>query len=175
MALLFYRSNIQSYFDYCSLVWCNTGKTNMQTLQLLQNRSLRVVLRVGYMYSSQLIYDSLKFDKLDVRFCKHLAHLMFKVVKKELPSYIYMQFITQTFNYSLRVGDVHFSIPRIKTKYGKRCFRYRGSKLWNVIRKSSSVYTLTAQQFKKYIISLDWKHIFTQMYPYWIFLYISCI
>ena len=48
-ALLFYKSVIQCNFDYCSTVWTNCSKSHLNQLQILQNRSLRIVMNVDYM------------------------------------------------------------------------------------------------------------------------------
>ena len=77
VALLFYRSIIQSHFDYCNVVWGNTGKRNCDKLQVLQNRSLRIVLQVDSMFPSNDLYDTLRLDCLNVRRSKQLADSLF--------------------------------------------------------------------------------------------------
>ena len=51
-AMLFYKSIIQAKFDYCDVIWGNCGKGSLNRLQKLQNRALRIVLNVEWMYST---------------------------------------------------------------------------------------------------------------------------
>ena len=40
-------SMIQSYFDYCNVIWLNPPSAQVKKLQTLQNRALRLILNVG--------------------------------------------------------------------------------------------------------------------------------
>ena len=46
--LSIYNSLVQPHFDYCSLVWGNSGKTSSNKLQKLQNRAARVITSSSY-------------------------------------------------------------------------------------------------------------------------------
>ena len=43
-----YRSIIELYFNYCSLVWYSAGKTQSKKLQGLQNRAARIMTGLPY-------------------------------------------------------------------------------------------------------------------------------
>ena len=43
-----YNSLVQPHFDYCSLVWGNSGKASSNKLQKLQNRAARVITSPSY-------------------------------------------------------------------------------------------------------------------------------
>ena len=64
-ALVFYKSLIQSKFEYCDVIWGNLGKVLNDHLQRLQNRALRCVLDVDWMYPSELLCTKLDVKRLD--------------------------------------------------------------------------------------------------------------
>ena len=64
-ALVFYKSLIQSKFDYCDVIWGNLGKVLNDHLQRLQNRALRCVLDVDWMYPSELLCTKLDVKRLE--------------------------------------------------------------------------------------------------------------
>ena len=58
-ALLLYKTLVQPHFDYCSSTWMNGNLSDLQTLQTLQNRALRIVLGVEARYNRKTLYRSL--------------------------------------------------------------------------------------------------------------------
>ena len=152
-ALLFYKSVIQSHFDYCSVVWGNTNKTNLDKLQILQNRSLRAVLRVNYLFPTNSLYASLNLNRLHVRRSKHLAQVMYQCVHQSAPPYLNELFTVRQSYYSTRSGDSQLDLIRPRTEYGKRRFSYRGAVLWNsLVRHIPDNISIDA--FKKYLHNL---------------------
>ena len=87
-AILFYNSIIQSNLDYCSTVWSNGPKSFLNQLQILQNKSLRIIMNVDCMFSTNTLYDTLKLDQLQVRWSKLLARTMYKSTHKLCPNYL---------------------------------------------------------------------------------------
>ena len=66
-ALLVYKTIIQPHFDYCSIIWMNGNSTDLQRLQILQNRALRVVLGVDARYNREALYNTVGVDRLEER------------------------------------------------------------------------------------------------------------
>ena len=148
IALLFYKSVIQSHFDYCCVVWGNTCRTYCKQLQILQNRSLRIVMKVDYLFSTNQLYASLHLDKLHTRRTKQLAKIMYQSEKRMGPPYLSELFIRRESHYQTRSGEAQLELIRPKTNYGKRRFIYQGAKLWNsLVNRISSQTSLAV--FKK--------------------------
>ena len=131
VALTFFKSLIQCHFDYCSSVWSNASKLLLRKLQVLQNRSLRIVMNVDYRYPSNSLYTVLKLDRLDLRWWKQLACTMFRAVFNFYPPYLCELFCYRELVYRTRSGEKKLQLFRPKTNYGKISLRYRGAKLWN--------------------------------------------
>ena len=149
-ALLFYKSIVQSQFDYCSSVWANAYKTHLEKLQVLQNRTLRIVLNVDHLFSSKSLYQMLKLDRLNERWSKQLACKMYRSINKLCPTYLSNLFTFQQSRYNTRSGSFKLKLSQPKTNFGKRTFLYRGSKLWNSLRPPAHS-TVSVQAFKRYL------------------------
>ena len=152
-SLLFYKSVIQSHFDYCSMVWGNTKKTNLDKLQILQNRSLRAVLRVNYLFPTDLLYASLNLDKLHIRRSKHLAQVMYQCVHHSAPPYLNELFTARQSHYSTRSGDSQLNIIHPHTDHGKKRFIYQGASLWNKLI-THFPFNISLDTFKKHLHKL---------------------
>ena len=65
IALMFYQPILQSKLDYFDVVWRNIKKKSVKKLQVLQNRALRIILKVDARYSTIPLYQQLKLDFLE--------------------------------------------------------------------------------------------------------------
>ena len=132
MALLYYKSIIQSKFDYCDIVWGSIGKGYARKLQILQNRALRSVMSVNWTVSSDTVYNTLKVDKLEDRRIKRVLHFMYKIVYDMIPQTVRRHFVFKRYNYSLR-----------RTEFKRRSISYYGTKLWNNIMDEIKIMSLS--------------------------------
>ena len=112
MALLFYKSVIQSKFDYCDIVRGNVlGKGFARKLQILQNRALRTAMGVDWTVSSERVYNILKVDRLEDRRIKRVLQFMYKVVHDMVPHSISLHFVFKMYNYNLRQTVHNIVLP----------------------------------------------------------------
>ena len=153
-ALLFYRSVIQCNFDYCSTVWTNCSKSHLNQLQILQNRSLRIVMNVDYMFPTTLLYETLKLDRLQIRWSKLLARTMYRAIHKLCPPYLSSIFSFREAVYCTRSGSHKLKLIQPKTNYGKRSLTYRGAKLWNELDYPLST-PVSIDIFKRHLHDLN--------------------
>ena len=68
---------IQSYFDYCNIIWLNPNSAQINKLQILQNRALRLIMNVDSIHNRRDFYETLNIDCLSV-----------KIKKKSFTAYI---------------------------------------------------------------------------------------
>ena len=149
-ALLFYRSIIQCNLDYCSSVWSNGSKSQLDKLQFLQNRALRIVMNVDYLFPTSTLYETLKLDRLQVRWSKLVARTMYRAVNKLCPSYLSDIFSFRETPYCIRSNQCKLRLIQPKTNYGKRSLAYRGAKLWNDLDYLVST-PISIETFKRYL------------------------
>ena len=152
IALTFYKSIIQCHFDYCSVVWANALKTDLNQLQILQNRSLRIVMNVDYMYATNNLYDTLKLDRLHLRWSKQLACTIYRSIHKMCPPYLSNIFVFRDSVYFTRSGPNTLRLTQPKTNYGKRSLTYRGAKIWNELNYPKPT-IVSIETFKRHINS----------------------
>ena len=137
MAMVFYKTIIQSKVDYCSVVWGNTAKTRIAKLQKILNRALRIVMRVKWTFPSEALFQLIQtkfnnhIDTLSDRSNKQLLHIMYKIVNEKMPPTICKLFSFKKYIYSLRKATLQLEVPKPTTNFKKRSFAYRGAKMWN--------------------------------------------
>ena len=130
-ALQIYNALILPHFDYCSPVWdCLSGQSS-DKLQKLQNRAARVITKLPFDTSSNLLLDSLKWEKLSLRSKKQKALIMYKTIHDLAPEYLQRLFSQRDAEYNLRNLEGKVTLPKPNTNYLKRSFCYSGACLWN--------------------------------------------
>ena len=130
-ALQIYNALILPHFDYCSPVWdCLSGQSS-DKLQKLQNRAARVITKLPFDTSSNLLLDSLKWEKLSLRRKKQKALIMYKTIHDLAPEYLQRLFSQRDAEYNLRNLEGKLTLPKPNTNYLKRSFCYSGACLWN--------------------------------------------
>ncbi len=82
---MLYDSLFVLYLSYCSKIWGNTYKTNINCVYVLQNTVLRIVCNVDYQYHSNVLFKELGilrlFDIIELK----TAMIMYKAKKKCYP------------------------------------------------------------------------------------------
>ena len=152
--LLLMNSFVFSKLYYCSTVWSNTSKHNINKLQLVQNFAARVVLGLKkFDHISQAI-KSLNWLPVNDRIYLNDAVMVYKCINKLVPDYLFEKF---TLRSQIHTGNTRqrdqLNIPRCRLTTGQRSFTYRGAKLWNNLRdnvKSSD----SVKVFRKIIVNL---------------------
>ena len=141
---IIYKSIILPHFDYADAIWQSTSKTSLDSLQKLQNRAGRIILKLNpYLHTPVLqIHDILGWNKLSCRQNEHMYIMMFKILHGLTPGYLKSDLVFKVYNYSLR-SNGNLNLPKPKTNNCKRTFFYRGASMYNQLslhaRNSSTV------------------------------------
>ena len=131
---MLYKTLIQPYFDYCSPLWDTCGKVRKDKLQVLQNRAARVITGARLDVNSANVLEDLQWSTLDVRRHRLKGVLMCKILNRQSAPSLREKFIKiKDLNreYNLRSNDTDLALPKPKTNYLKRRFKYSGAMLWN--------------------------------------------
>lgn len=150
-----YNALVQPYFDYCSILWGNCGKSLQDKLQKFQSRAARVITGATYEIRSADVLDNLSWETLNVRRSNTKATYMYKILNDHTAPNLKESFgersATQN-TYNLRNNDVDLALLKPKTEFLKRTFKYSGAILWNDLpRRAKSANTLDC--FKRNIHS----------------------
>ena len=119
---------------YTDTVWGELSATSSKTLQRLQNRAARIVLRRN---SSKATFNVLRQIKLETKRKRHKCVLVYKCLNNLVPQYL-SDYFTRNCNVhsynTRRRTDLH--LLKVKLSLAKRTFRYSGSALFNVLPSS---------------------------------------
>ena len=133
---LVYNAVILPRFDYGDVVYGSACKLYIERLQKLQNRAGRLILRVKRDSHVSNIEIHEEWDTLLDRRNKHLLTYMFRTLHGMTPIYISESFDHLSHQYCLRFGE-QLSLPKPRTEYLKRAFRYRGATMYMITSNHS--------------------------------------
>ena len=131
-----YKTTIQPLFDYCGVVWGTGSESSLLRLQRLQNRAGRVILSVDNYTPSALVRGKLNWSTLQQRRNYDKAILTYKCLNNQLEGLDtnYLRH-SEIQNYNTRQKD-NFILPKPRTEYLKRTFKYTSIALWNPLPKT---------------------------------------
>jgi len=133
--LTVYRSIIEPYFNYCSLVWDSIGDTLSKKLQTLQNRAARIITGLPYSVRSARILELLGWSSLAELRMQHKAIMKYKIVHCLAPPYMTDMFRERLGPkvYDLRNSKLNLEIPAPRTSLFKNSFAFTGASIWNAL------------------------------------------
>ena len=135
--------------------WGTCDKTLRDKLQILQNRAARVITDATYndRIGSDDLLQILRWDNVHIRRAKLKCVLLHKVLNEEYSPCLGESFVRLTIlnrGCNLRNDETDLALPKPKTNFLKRSFKYCASMLWNNL--SLEVKTATSlRQFKRSI------------------------
>ena len=147
---------IQPYFDYCSPLWDTCDKTLKDNLQTLQNRAARIIYGANYDIRSKGILKNLQLDSLDVRRKKLKCVFLYKVLNGISAPCLrenLERLTSLSRGYDLRDSETDLKLPKPRTNFLKRSFKYSASALWNNLPIDAKKAT-TMNEFKRLLSNL---------------------
>ena len=122
------NSLVFSKLLYCSSVWANTTKKNIELLQTVQNFAARIVSGTRKFDHVTPILKQLQLLPIVKQLEVRDATMLFKCLNGLAPPYLCQKFKTrpEVHNCNTRNRD-----PLCRTAAGQRSFTFRGQKLWN--------------------------------------------
>ena len=126
---MLYNSLILPHFTYCATLWCNTTKSNINRLNLLQNRAMRIILRCNYRTHINDMLNKLHFLNVENHCKLQIYILMHKIFHNLVPEYLNFPFLNINFNdYNLRSkSNNNLFVSRNHSS----SLWVKGVKLWN--------------------------------------------
>ena len=109
----------------------NGNSGDLQRLQTLQNRALRIVLGVDAQFNRETLYETLKMDRLNERWKKHAIVQIYKAIHDLLPESLCSRVVLRQHYYKVRNNDKIVSLPKPRTNMLKRSPLYNAAKIFN--------------------------------------------
>ena len=149
-----YQTIIQPHFDYCATLLYLFDKNKMQSLQKLQNRGLRIILKCNRFSAIRTMHDSLNYLYVENRLYLLTMIFVFKIKSNMLPSYFdeFVVYNDTIHDYNTRNNE-NFHINRTVNRQAMNSIFFKGlnefNKLPALVKNSSSVWV-----FKKRLLKM---------------------
>ena len=125
---LYYKSYILPTMDYCSNVWGNCAKSELDRIYKLQKRAARVILDTSVDHPSKALFTELRWFTIYDRIDFHKAVLLYKCLHGTAPEYLQDLFKPFSTQYQLRsISHRNLLVPKPRTEQ----FKKSGTVLWN--------------------------------------------
>ena len=148
------HSFIMSNFNYCSLIYHESGSTNERKLEKIQERALRTVFNDFQTVYSELLTKA-NMNKLHCKRSKKLIEHVYKVIHNLSPLFPPDYYEIKILNYDMR-KQILIRQPNFNTvRFGKNSLKYKASKLWNATPDyitNESEYRVFQNALGKYIL-----------------------
>ena len=147
------KTLVFSKLFYCSSVWSNTSKKNMDRLQKVQNFAARVVTDTRKFDHVTPVLTQLNWLTVTNTLNFKDAIMTYKCLNGLAPTYLFDRFKkrSQLYNSNTRRKDM-LQIPFYRSAAGQRSFLYRAVKIWNdlpEVLKSADCVTSFKVLYKK--------------------------
>lgn len=142
-----YYALLHPFLIYGIVVWGSTYPTNIKPLLILQKRAIRILTFSKFDEHSSPLFKQTNILKLFDLVNFHISMFMFKFFNKLLPSAFDDFFVptSRVHNYSTRLSSSNaYSLPRVRTNYGKFNIRFSGVKIWNSLESELKLLSIGA-------------------------------
>ena len=131
-----YYPLVYPYLIYGIVVWGHTYESTIKPLFILQKKLLRIMTFSDFNAHTNPIFLKFKILKIPELVFFYTALFMYDLHAGNLPSCFssYFTQVNQKHNYNTRLASKSsFSVPKIRTNFGKFNIRYSRAKCWNSI------------------------------------------
>lgn len=131
-SLLLFKSLIAPHYDFCSSVLFLMNDSSLRSLQLIQNRAMRIILNAPRDTSILRLLQRTKLLSVKQRITFNVLLFLYKATNNLLPPYICNQLnlISDVQPYQLR-SNGRFRLPNMLTRLAQNSLMYKGVKEYN--------------------------------------------
>ena len=153
--LTIYFTMIYSRIKYgCTTYGLCTGK-NLNRLQIIQNKLLKVLLKKSFRYSTNLLHKDLSLLQVGDIIVQEILAFVFNYFKGNLPI-VFNNFFQHRFTIEdilSGVSRLRITVPKVHTEFGKNTIKFIGSTLFNKYADQFDL-NITIKSFKTKIKKL---------------------
>ncbi len=138
-----------SVVDYGDILYMHEAKSVLRSLDSVYHSALRFI-KAEYSTHHCSLYSLSGWPPLSIRRQHHWLIFIYKAVIGLLPSYLSVFSFVENNRYNLRPkNSIRFTIPAVKSEFGKIAFRYNAPSTWNALQKQLKLSTfITLNDFK---------------------------
>ena len=152
LARQLYFAFVSSRIKYGIEVYGSCSNNLLSKLQTLQNKLLKLLLRLPFRHSTNKLHQDLGILKVNDMYNYALLNFTYQCIAKACPPVLTNYFSVRDIEPSLRQHE-YLNIHRYRTTFGASCVRNRAARLWNDL--SHDVVSISDfNLFKKHINGL---------------------
>ena len=124
---------IYSRIKYGSIITGQTTKENIDQIQTLQNRLLKVLYKKKIHFSTNKLHKELSVLKVEDMIKQETLSFVYQYIHTKLPN-VFSDYFLHRQNLSEMIEEKRkrrFILPKVETKLGERTIKYAGTKLFN--------------------------------------------
>ena len=153
-----YHALFNSHLQYAILCWGSTSATNLQRLQIFQNRAIRNMMKAPRYFRLDNYFLNLRILKVKDLYNFEIAKFMHGHYNNLLPICFmtYFQEMGETHSYNTRsVNNRNYSSLICRTSRGQRSIKFYGPKIWNQtpVHMKNESKTKFKKLYKEFILS----------------------
>ena len=136
---LFFNAYILPHLDYCSTIWGNCTKENLDRIINFLKKAVRLILDKDINAPSHELFQQLGWFHFDERVEYRKAVLVYKSLHSLAPGYLRRKFTYKqnSHNEILRsVSATTLNVPKPKLELFSKTRSYSGPKIWNSLPES---------------------------------------
>lgn len=142
-----YNSLVKPHLDYLIEVWGTAAKTNLNMIQIAQNKLIKRLFNYNFLTPTTILYKETKILNILQSYIYNTCILIRKILTKDIHIQITFTKKQQVQKIKLRnANDIKLSVPR--TNYGKKSIMYEGAQLYNKLPKDIK-HAKSIKTFKK--------------------------
>ena len=136
--ILFYKSLIAPHIDYCSTVLFLLTDSQINEIQKIQNRCMRIILKVSGRTHTKDMLEMLQWSSVKQRIYFNVLKFIHRIETGNVPEILSEKMITrkELHKRCLRSND-SFHLPSAKKASTQNCLLYKGLKIYNDFRTSN--------------------------------------
>lgn len=141
---LLYKSLVAPNIDYCSSILFMLNDTQVDKIQKVQNRFMRLILKAPWLTPIKDMLDNLKWKSIKQKICFNTLKFIFKILNGETPQYL-TEKLTQRKDvmlYNLRSSS-RYNVPQYTKDRCQKGLFYGGLNMFNDFKSKHSFGNLT--------------------------------
>lgn len=128
--LLIYNSLVKPHLLYLIEIWGSAAKTNLQKLQVVQNRIIKILYNYDYLTPTEKVFNETKLLNISQLYTYTTCILIYKITHNMIHSQLTFTTKGTSSRYSCRRAN-HLVLPNVRTNYGKYSITFAGAQLFN--------------------------------------------
>ena len=114
-----------SSLSYCIQIWGQAYKSNINYINVLQNRALRIIYKINRFKNIDYIYKKLNILKFNDLKKVYMLNYMYNAFHNKLPNIVQVKYVNKYSRYNFRNDKLfHIKMSKLNTKINLFCKMY---------------------------------------------------